>query len=200
MEVHRHRNHRNQSKRRNQRRKRKIRKRAPKVHRMQKMPNRVEKTKEKILLERPLSPRPNQSRLHSRWAQSILFNSALSFFFSLRFFQIPIHHFIIFSISEKSSHSRSRLLCFAPQILNVNCPITHFGNQISKLCMNVICCWKNENAKEALPRKKRDVFRERERERSLSIQQVRDFVCVNLIGMRVMRFSNVTCSCVIAQL
>lgn len=67
----------------------------------------------------------------------------------------------------------------------------HFENQISKLCMNVMCCWKIKIVKEALPRKKRDVFRERERERSLSIQQVRDFVCVNLIGMRVLKFSEV---------
>lgn len=54
---------------------------------------------------------------------------------------------------------------------------------------------KKKIIKEALPRKKRDVFRERERERSLSIQQVRDFVCVNLIGMRVLKFSEVKYSC-----
>lgn len=49
--------------------------------------------------------------------------------------------------------------------------------------------------KEALPRKKRDVFRERERERSLSIQQVRHIACANgviLIGMRVLGCLNMT--------
>lgn len=142
MAVHRLRNHRNQSKRRNRKRRKRIRRRAPKPDRTQKMPNRVERTKEKMQLVRlPLS-RLNQNRPHSRWAKSNCPAFWMFILLTFSLFQIYLYYFPVFL-------TNSPRLCFAPQIY-INVPIywiifCTLEMKTSKLCMNVIYCWTTKN-------------------------------------------------------